>query len=88
MLRPIIYPYNLYSESARELSFSLSGLECKRVRENGNYSYHDNHLIINWGNPRLPSWWKDNITLVNNPKSVAKAQNKLVAFELMHDIVC
>jgi len=88
MLRPIIYPYNLYSESARLLSFSLSDLECKRVRENGNYSYQvNNHLIINWGNPRLPSWWKDNITLVNNPKSVAKAQNKLVAFELMHDKV-
>ena len=85
MLRPIIYPYNIYSESARLLSFSLSDLECKRVRENGNYSYQvNNHLIINWGNPRTPKWWKDKITLVNNPKSVAKAQNKLVAFELMN----
>ena len=87
MLRPIIYPYNLYSESAKALSESLSDIKCKRVRENGNYSYHDNHLIINWGNPRFSNWWNENIYIVNNPKSVAKAQNKLVAFKLMHDKV-
>jgi len=93
MLRPIIYPYNLYSESARELSFSLSDLKCKRVREKGNYSFQvKNHMILNWGNPRIPKWWKEknyiyrdnNIMLFcNNPESVAKAQNKHVALECM-----
>jgi hypothetical protein len=87
MLRPIIYPYNLYSESAKALSESLSDRKCKRVRENGNYSHYDNHLIVNWGNSRFPNWWNENVYIVNNPKSVAKAQNKLVAFKLMHDKV-
>ena len=83
MLRPIIYPYKLQSESAKALSNSLSDLRCKRVRENGNYSHYDNHLVINWGNSRFPNWWNENIYIVNNPKSVAKAQNKHIALECM-----
>jgi|TARA_R100000656_G_scaffold22073_1_gene19735 glutathione synthase/RimK-type ligase-like ATP-grasp enzyme len=83
MYRPIIYPYKLQSKSAKVLSESLSDLRCKRVRENGNYSYDDNHLVINWGNPRLPSWWEDNVTVVNFPKFVEVAQNKHKSFEAM-----
>ena len=40
MLRPIIYPYNLYSKSAKALSDSLSDVRCKRVRENGNVVFN------------------------------------------------
>jgi len=76
MLRPIIYPYKLQSESAKALSESLSDVRCKRVRENGNYSYYDNHVVINWGNPRYPNWWVDNITFINKPQFVEDAQNK------------
>ena len=87
MLRPIIYPYNLYSKSAKALSDSLSDVRCKRVRENGNYSYHDNHVVINWGNPRYPNWWNQNNYIVNKPKFVENAQNKHKSFGAMLDNV-
>jgi|TARA_R100000781_G_scaffold111714_1_gene78382 glutathione synthase/RimK-type ligase-like ATP-grasp enzyme len=83
MLRPIIYPYKLQSESAKALSKSLSDLRCKRVRENGNYSYYNNHIIINWGNPRLPNWINDDVVILNNPSVVQTTQNKHSALEVM-----
>ena len=83
MLRPIIYPYKLQSKSAMVLSESLSDLRCKRVRENGNYLPYDNHIIINWGNPRIPKWIIDNNNIINNPKDVDIAQNKHKSFEAM-----
>jgi len=83
MLRPIIYPYKLQSKSAKALSESLSDLRCKRVRENGNYSYHDNHVVINWGNPRYPNWWNQNNYIVNIPQFVKDAQNKHKSFVVM-----
>ena len=83
MLRPIIYPYKLQSKSAKALSESLSDLRCKRVRENGNYSYHDNHVVINWGNPRYPNWWNQNNYIVNIPQFVENAQNKHKSFVIM-----
>ena len=87
MLRPIIYPYKLCSNSAKVLSESLSDVRCKRVRENGNYSYRSNHIIINWGNPRIPKWIDGTSYIVNNPDFVATAQDKLMAFEAMVDKV-
>ena len=96
MIRPIIYPYNLSSKSAKVLSESLSDVRCKRVREDGKYSYRVNHIIINWGNPRIPNWLNNNnhplhtllpARVINCPNSVSNAQNKLVSFELMHDKV-
>ena len=83
MLRPIIYPYKLQSESAKALSESLSDLRCKRVRENGNYLHYNNHLIINWGNSRLPNWWHKDCYIVNFPKFVEVAQNKHKSLEAM-----
>jgi len=83
MLRPIIYPYNLYSKSAKALSDSLSDVRCKRVRENGNYSYYGNHVVINWGNPRIPNWLSEQVTILNNPSVVQTTQNKQKAFETM-----
>ena len=83
MLRPIIYAYKLQSKSAKALSESLSDLRCKRVRENGNYSYHDNHVVINWGNPRYPNWWNQNNYIVNIPQFVKDAQNKHKSFVVM-----
>ena len=53
-MRAIIYPYKLGSQGAAELAAALN---TKRVRSNGNYRPRNNHLIINWGNPRQPIWW-------------------------------
>ena len=87
MLRPIIYPYKLQSKSAKVLSESLSDLRCKRVRENGNYLHYNNHLIINWGNSRLPNWWHTDCYIVNFPKFVEIAQNKYKSLTAMYDKV-
>ena len=83
MLRPIIYPYKLCSNSAKVLSESLSDVRCKRVRENGTYSCRSNHIIINWGNPRIPTWINGTSYIINNPDCVAIAQNKHTSFDAM-----
>ena len=87
MLRPIIYPYNLYSKSAKALSDSLSDVRCKRVRENGNYLYYNNHVIINWGNCNIPKWITKNTNIINSPDSICIAQNKHKSFDAMLDNV-
>ena len=84
MLRPIIYPYKMQSKSARVLSKSLSDLRCKRVYENGNYYQYNNHLIINWGNPRIPQWELNPNLIINSPDNVLIAQNKLLSLEKMN----
>jgi glutathione synthase/RimK-type ligase-like ATP-grasp enzyme len=87
-MRPIIYPYKLGSASAKGLSNSLRNVRGKRVRERGNYHYFRNHLIINWGNPRLPNWRTIRgavIRWVNKPSAVAVAGNKLKTYELLKD---
>ena len=86
-IRPIIYPYKMQSNSARILSKSLSDVRCKRVYENGNYYQYNNHLVINWGNPRMPAWDLNPNLIINNPTAVSTAQNKLLSLEKMNSKV-
>jgi len=81
-MRAIIYPYKLGSQGAAELAAALN---TKRVRSNGNYRPRNNHLIINWGNPRQPIWWNraNQLQVLNNPANVATAINKLRTFEVL-----
>lgn len=79
--RYIIYPYKLFSNSARALRDLLGG---KIVRENGNYRPKPNDIIINWGNPRLPVWWNGQL-IVNTPESVAVASNKIFALRTLRE---
>ena len=85
--RPVIYPYKMQSVSARMLSASLSDVGSKRVRENGKYYPKADDLIINWGNPRLPKWIDENISILNNPKVVQTTFNKLLSLEKMKGTV-
>lgn len=81
--RYVVYPYQIGSHSARALAKALGTL-C--VRENGTYRAKPNHVVINWGNPRLPSW---NIgaakRFVNQLGAVVDAQDKLRTFKAFAD---
>ena len=84
-MKPVIYPYKLNSGSARDLAKALGTI---RVRENGTYSPRKNHLIVNWGNPRAPTWaTKDMYDCVLNAwwktPGLTTAQNKLGTFRTL-----
>lgn len=73
-----IYPYRGYSNSARELTRLLSeDFNVLRIKnENSKYRQRDNHIVINWGNSKKPTWLNGG-TMLNDPSSVNKAVNKL-----------
>ena len=76
----ILYPYNMWSKSAIDLQEKLLAniIRVKRVRPDGNYQPFNSHKIINWGNSTTPNWNNDRI--LNSPKSVGIASNKLETF--------
>ena len=93
MTRPILYPYNLGSASARLLKDELvrRGHRAKRVRPDGLYRPYRNHKIINWGSNEEAEWmWRLGVAMnqlvptcsvINPPAAVARASNKLTALE-------
>jgi hypothetical protein len=83
-VRPVIYPYSLASQSARDLARALGTF---RVRENGNYIPRPHDLLIVWGNPRVPGWWDRNAraNALNQPEAVRNAINKVVSFRMLRD---
>lgn len=87
-MRPIIYPYNMGSGSARRLHEELRSVRAKRVRPDGNYSHDwDTHLIINWGNSNPPLWYRHSREhlWLNHPNAVKAASNKLIAFQKLRE---
>ena len=80
--RLFVYPYSLSSQSARDLAINISA---KRVREHGNYRYRDGHLVINWGNPRMPYWATQNAVtnMLNKPQYVNIASNKYLTLNTL-----
>jgi len=90
-MRPIIYPYNFGSKSARALSNLLRqrGYRAKRVRPDGNYRPYRNHMIINWGFQHVPEFLRNPVTgcgpVVNGFEAVGRASNKLLAFRAMEE---
>lgn len=85
-MRPIIWPYKLGSEGARNLAHEL-GTKC--VRSNGTYIPRSNHLIINWGNSNPANWMirggaaqqLRRINFLNLPSAVEIGHNKLLTFQ-------
>jgi hypothetical protein len=76
---PIIYPYNIESDAAKLLSKALN---TKRVKENGRYIYRPNHLIINYGNKRVPSWSNGvKVNILNPWDAIKLSSNKLSALQ-------
>lgn len=88
-MKPIIYPYKLGSHSARALA---DGLHTLCVREAGTYKPKQNHLIINWGNPRVPRWAPVTGGILNSfaAEGLAVAQDKLRTFQVfkMREVPC
>jgi hypothetical protein len=80
---PIIYPYKFGSEAAQLLATEL---KTKRVSENGNYVYRPNHLIINYGNKRMPIWANGvKVNVLNNWDAIRISSNKLTALQCFRD---
>lgn len=80
MLKPVIYPYKISSQSAKKLAQSL---ECKRVFPNRNYQPKHTHLVINWGNSIPPAWRNPinlGVQLLNPYSAVIRACNKHLTF--------
>ena len=78
MLKPIVYPYKMTSQSAKKLAQALN---TKRVYPNRNYQQTHKHLIINWGNANTPFWIRYRSLILNNPCCVKLAINKRNTFE-------
>lgn len=78
-MRIAIYPYKMGSKSARNLRdcFNELGHRAKLVRERGRYRPKPSHLILGWGNPRVPIW---GATDLNHPLSIGRAINKQTAY--------
>lgn len=87
-MKPIIYPYNISSNSAKLLAEKLN---TKRVYPNKKYKYKQGHIIINWGNTTIPQWderfttGEDNFNYLNRPEDVLFAVNKKYFFEVLRD---
>lgn len=64
-------------------------LVTKRVRPDGRYMPKRRHIIINWGNSKLPNWWstaiRRDVQVLNEPDSVKYASNKLSTFEILSE---
>ena len=79
--RAILYPYSLGSKSAKLLAATL---KTKCVRVNGTYVPRASHLIVNWGNSRVPSWITPAVLrgqILNKPQYVTIASHKIKTFE-------
>jgi len=80
--KPVIWPYELFSQSGA----TLAGALCtKRVRTVGRYWPKQRDLIINWGNPEIPNWWRHQTDrqVLNHPQYVRNASNKVATFDIL-----
>ena len=77
-MKTYLFPYNMGSQGAKELSRSLG---IKRIkREGSRFRGAANKRVINWGNASLPDQVAS-CQVVNPPAAVNKAGNKLLSFQ-------
>lgn len=74
-----LVPYKKGSASVRLLRSSLPGSRIVRV-DSSTYTPKKKHLIVNWGNSSK-FYFNPTGKVLNPPEAVAKASNKLTAFE-------
>lgn len=72
-----IYPYKMYSQSAKALS---SALGCKRIIPGGRYSPKSGTKIVNWGSSTIP-FTGDNV--LNKAHATGSSSNKLRTFQIL-----
>lgn len=80
-MRAIILPYNMRSQSGRDIANAMHSIRIKR--ENSKYRYKEDDVIINWGCPERPENIVDEAYVVNKFDTVKVASNKLSALEAM-----
>lgn len=80
-MQPIIYPYKMHSGSAKRLADALGA---RRVYPDRKYKPRCNHLIINWGCSRVPSWMLGRAQWLNLADNVEEACNKLLALRRLN----
>ncbi len=81
--RILVYPYKMASKSARKLARGLSNF---RVFRDGKYRPRPHDEIINWGNSKKPSWesrLRDYKKILNHPRNVRLATNKLLTLQTL-----
>lgn len=78
-MRTRILPYRTGSQSVRVLAQELGALRLRL--EESKYKYREGDLVINWGNSRHEGFPR----MLNHPKKVSVAANKLCFFELMKE---
>ena len=74
----VILPYKMESESGKLLSDKTGWLRIRR--ENSKYKHRENNIIINWGCNSRPPHIPDNAIVINSFDAVAKATDKVAAF--------
>ena len=86
-MRPVFFPYRIYSESARILA---EALDTYCVYPDGKYRPHKHDLVIVWGSGMLPNWWRLLSTVrkqyLNHPHQVLTAINKLRTFQRLEEL--
>lgn len=73
-----VYPYKMFSGSAKKVAGSL---QAKRVKLGGKFFPNFDRFVINWGNSNAPL----KTTILNKPENVAVAQNKLLTLNKLRD---
>lgn len=76
-MRLYVYPYNGFSDSAKQLSRALGA---KRIRhDNSRYRHRNSNVIINWGSTVCP------YDCLNSVTAVKIASNKLLTLAALKD---
>lgn len=81
----ILYPYQIYSESAKALQDEIvsRSISCKRFRKDKDYLIGPYSTIVNWGNSEWPKWLSTKRDILNPPHKVKDACNKILTFKLL-----
>lgn len=77
--RNVVYPYRMASASSKALAEAMGAI---RVYPNRAYRVRAGDLIINWGSNEDPEWG-DDAHIINRPRTVRRAANKLRAYAEM-----
>ena len=80
-----LFPYQIASESARDLAHLLN---IKRLRyDSDSFVPKYGQCIVNWGNSQFPDWWSKaqlrQVKMLNAPSAVNLAANKLLTFQTL-----
>lgn len=77
-----LYPYKMYSQSAKSLAKELG---IKRIKHNNSkFKPNEDKVIINWGSSHLPDCLDDS-AILNRPEDVELCSNKIKFFTYMNE---